>query len=194
MIHEVHARIHSFLQQLSVEPLHSPQDAKPDAFYNKAGLVPFVPGAERQYLVMKPVPKHAHMPPPAFQLCKGTRMYKKARGWRDIRETGDATGELEMLAVTGLREGIEELGVNLEGISRIIDLGAYTFSSAKTASPRHMWLFAAEMRSTESLLPFQAIAKITSARDWMPLSRFQAEGRDDHSTILADIEARLNKA
>ena len=191
MLSDVHAKIHDFLQGHSANALPGNPATLPDAAYNKAGVVPFIRGEEWRFLLMKPVAKHAHLKPPAFQLCKGTRMQKLAQGWKDVRDGMTVSGELETLPTTALREGIEELGLRLDAIQRLFDLGPYAFASAISADTKHMWLFAAEMTDEDALLHEREIALTTHARSWMTLEEFNREGRDDHRAILHDIATRL---
>ncbi len=191
---DVHARIHAFLQQLPVSPLNTEAALQPDGFYNKAGVIPYVTSHPRRFLVMKPVPKHAHLPPPSFQLCKGTRMQRLATGWQDLRDNEAIVATPETLAATALREGIEELGLSLEGIESLHDMGPYAFASSKSATPRHMWLFAAKLTHENALLPEAEVADTTAERGWMTLADFQQVGRDDHRRILADINKKLGAA
>lgn len=187
---DVHARIHAFLQQQSVTPLTA--CAEPRRLFTKAGLVPFVGvGAARRFLVMKPVPRHAHLAPPAFQLCKGTRMQLLPGGWQDLRDGGEAPEASEALEVTALREGMEELGVTPDGIEALYDGGPCAFASSRGGGMRSMWLFAARLRTEEALLPMSAVAASTHARRWMTLAEFSAEGRADHRPILAALAALL---
>jgi hypothetical protein len=188
---EHHARISAFLQEKSTRPLHASSAAQER--FNKAGVIPFMAGTPRRYLVMKPVAKHAHLPPPAFQLCKGTRMERLGNTWLDIRDLPKG-GEPETLAATALREGIEELGLSLPHIRALYDLGPYDFSSATSADKRSMWLFAAELPDESALLPERDMAETTAARAWMTLEAFGQKGRDDHRAILAAIAAQLDKA
>lgn len=186
---DVHARIHTFLQQQTVHNLHA-GEAQPDAFYNKAGVIPYT-GSPRRFLLMKPKPKHAHLPPPDFQLCKGTRMQNLSGTWKDLGDNEPHRGIPETLAATALREGIEELGLSLHGISALYNIGPYAFASSKSTQPRHMWLFAAHLTDESALLPEAEIADTTDIRQWLTLAEFQQCGRDDHRAILADINFKL---
>lgn len=154
----------------------------------KAGVVPFVGRAERFYL-MKPVARHANLAAPAFQLCKGTRMQHVEGRWRDLREEETPAGREELLAATALREGIEELGLRLENITALFELGPYIFSSAKTGNQRQMWLFAAQVKDEKDFLA--EVADTTAARQWLTLAEFEQVGRVDHRPILRDIAAKL---
>lgn len=186
----VHARIQAFLQQQTIAPLRQAAH-QPDPFYTKAGVVPYINGSERRFLVMKPHAKHAHLPPPEWQLCKGTRMQYLPSGWRDLAEGEPHTGTPETLAATALREGLEELGLLPESIEQLHDLGPYGFASAKSGSQRQMWLFAARMDDENALLPMAELAATTAARSWMTAAEFARSGRGDHIPILTDIASLL---
>lgn len=191
MVTDVHAKIHAFLQQCSMVKLHGHTPQMAISAYNKAGVVPFLRGRPWKFLLMKPVAKHAHLSPPAFQLCKGTRMQHLPSGWRDIRDSETPTGGLEPLPVTALREGLEELGLVPSSITKLIDVGPYVFSSAISADAKHMWLYAAQVEDEAALLPHSEIASTTAAREWMSLETFARHGRADHRPILEDIATRL---
>ncbi len=188
---DVHARIQAFLQQQTVHPLHAGGPTQPDSFYNKAGTLPYMDGSQRRFLVMKPVAKHAHLPAPAYQLCKGTRMQLLASGWRDLAVHEAHTGTPETLAATALREAIEELGLTLEAITALYDTGPYPFASSKSLTLRHMWLYAAKLNDENALLPMHEVADSTAERRWMTEAEFMIHGRDDHRLILADIARKL---
>ena len=187
----VHARIQTFLQQRTAPSLQSSARTEPDAFYNKAGVIPYINSPERRFLVMKPVAKHPHLPPPAYQLCKGTRMQCLPTGWVDIAEGSAVLGIPETLLATALREGIEELGLTLEAITQLHDVGPYMFASTKVQNARHMWLFTAELSSENALLPMEEVADSTAERSWMTAAEFAQQGRGDHTAILQDIAAKL---
>src|SRR4051812_27817889 len=176
-----HALMERFLQQRNVPPSQSGEN------FNKAGLVPFLRGEPYRFYVMKPVAAQAALGPPPFQLCKGTRMYRHVeKGWQDMRDGVIAGQEMEALSVTALREGIEELGVRLEALGGMLDLGPYTFASATSGKPRRMWLFAVEMQAENDVLPPDAVAQTTAERAWLSLAEFAAQGRNDHVSILRD--------
>jgi len=189
----VHARIQTFLQQQTVVPLAPPATVVEET-YLKAGVVPFVRGqGVIRYCLMKPVAKRPGLSPPAFQICKGTRMRKSDNGWIDMREPSENREGTETLTTTALREGIEELGINLEAITGIFDVGPYRFSSAHTGSDKHMWLYALEMASVDELLPMEHVEKSTAERGWLTADEFAVVGRDDHRYILRDIADKLEK-
>lgn len=190
---DIHAPIQRFLQQQTVTDLQRiPRPVAPEGV-TKAGVVPFLRGADYRYYLMKPIARHHDLGAPRFQLCKGTRMQQTPSGWQDMRDGQDIIGPMEPLAVTALRESIEELGMKLENIVRLHELGSYAFASAKTGKKKDMWLFAAEMASPEGFLPDADVATTTEARGWMNLAEFKVAGREDHLYILQDIAARLRE-
>jgi len=190
---DIHAPIHAFLQQQSITPL--PGDIVPfaDQQYMKAGIIPFVREAgEIRYLMMKPVAKKGALTPPSFQICKGTRMYlHRGSGWRDMKAGDEPVEGKEPLVVTALREGIEEVGLKLEAIASLQDVGPHKFSSETTGKNKYMWLFTAELGSAEALLPVAEVAHTTAERGWLTLAEFSQTGRIDHRAIISDIENRL---
>lgn len=192
---DIHALISEFLQERSIITLFSQAAQRDD--YQKSGVVPFLnDGGTYYFYVMKPIATRQELLPPKWQLCKGTRMCRSAAGgqWRDMR-SGDKTSDLqaEPLEFTALREGHEELGLLAEQIKRFFDAGPYRFSSAKTGQEKHMWMFAAEVRSKEGFLPASHVAATTADRCWLTVDEFKVVGRDDHLYILEDIQAKLKK-
>jgi hypothetical protein len=180
---DIHARIQQFLQQQTIRSLCEGGD---DQAYTKAGVVPFLRNPYRYYL-MKPVAKNPELGLPKFQLCKGTRMVKSGNTWKDMRD-GREAGVKETLAQTALREGIEELGINILNINELYDVGPYGFSSATTGKSKAMWLFAAEMASED--MPGE-VALTTAECAWLTAAEFEVAGREDHRYILSDIEKKL---
>lgn len=213
---DIHALIHDFLQQQTVVSLVADTYGRQDAQFIKAGVVPFlrIRGGQQtdpalsashgagqkaapetyhySYYVMKPVARHRGLAKPQFQLCKGTRMhYEPQSGWVDMRDGQTPNAKHESLAATALREGMEEVGLALENVAKLYDVGPYRFSSAKTGVERHMWLFAAEVKEGQRFAPTAALAATTDACNWLSLAEFTVVGRDDHLYILRDIEAKL---
>lgn len=191
---DVHARINDFLQHKTLVSLVPSVSQRDEWSYTKAGVVPFV-YHDNQFLFqfMKPVAKNASMPEPAFQICKGTRMrLDSLKGWCDMKEHETALSAKEPLLTTALREGIEELGLKLDVIAQILDVGSYPFSSEKTAKTKHMWLYALEMSSMEDMLPMSAVAGTTSERAWLAPEQFDTVGRSDHRAIVRSIETMLD--
>lgn len=179
-----HVQIQAFLAQHALE-----YDDLPTM--KKAGIVPFLPGESLRYCVMTPVGNKPELGAPDFQLCKGTRMYRHENGWRDMRGTIPENVELEPLAVTALREGMEELGLKLSNIERLSVLGEYRFISATNRFEMAMWMLAAKMKNAEDFLPLQDIAKNTATREWLTLAEFEEQGRPDHAHILGQMEKAI---
>jgi hypothetical protein len=187
MVNNIHALVRDFLQQKTVV---AQETGESPARYKKAGVVPYIHENGFRFYVMKPRGMRPDLGEPPFQLCKGTRMYRVDGRWRDMRDEvlGD---EKETLAETALREGIEELGVRLENIIQLIDMGPYRFSSATTGKDKEMWLFAAEMNDMADFASDSELAPATIARKWLTSSQFEVVGRPDHHYILRDIEGKL---
>jgi hypothetical protein len=191
MVTDIHARVRAFLQDESVETLTESVDSDR---YRKAGVIPYTREEDLRFYVMKPLGERPELGEPAFQLCKGTRMYHvPGVGWRDMRSEGNFNGEKETLAETALREGIEELGLKLENIHRLIDLGPYSFSSATTGRAKEMWLFAAEVKEMDDFASDGEVAFTTEARKWVSAADFAIVGRPDHHYILGDIAVKLTQ-
>jgi hypothetical protein len=180
----LHAEIHQFLQPFSLDVAELKQQTK-------AGIIPYLPGSHKRYYVMKPVASKPDLGLPEFQLCKGTRMYKAASGWADMRGAIPDHSILEPLAATALREGIEELGLVLSNIVGLKSLGEYSFQSATSSKPKTMFLFAAGMKNEYDFLASSAVAATTAERAWLTLEEFKKLGRPDHYHVLSQIEIKL---
>lgn len=192
MIH--HAVIDAFLQQQTITRLWEDVQANTSYQYNKSGVVPFiVSGGTFLYYVTKPRGKAPGLGKASFQICKGTRQYKGKDGrWHDIRsEEAQHAETKETLASTALREGNEELGLILDNIAALWDLGAFCFTSATTGKPKYMWLFAAKMHDKDRFLADHEVKESTQERCWVDLDEFAVVGRQDHVYILRQIEPRL---
>lgn len=155
--------------------------------FTKAGILPFLasPATENwRFLLMQPVAMHPERGPPRFQMAKGTRMQKQNGVWHDIYLAAKVAGELEPLGATALREGIEELGLDITRIARLFDAGAVSFTSAKTRQQKWMWLFAAQMQGADCLLPDAHVASTTGQRLWLDLPSVRRHARPDHVSII----------
>ncbi len=194
---DIHALIRKFLQQQTVVHLAEAKTLPSSRRYIKAGVVPFMRPAgqgEMVFYVVKPRSTLPDFGEPPFQICKGTRQHLvPGVGWCDMHSESSKNDEegTEHLAETALREGIEELGLKLENILSIFDMGGFGFSSVTTGKAKQMWLFASEMADEDEFLPDRDIALTTAGRQWMTAKEFAACGRDDHLYILPEIEARL---
>lgn len=155
--------------------------------------MPFVRSGGFKYFMMKPVSISPDLSEPPFQICKGTRQYQLPDGtWQDIRDGAGQHADIkETLAATALREGIEELGLKLDNIKYMLDMGAFNFSSATTGKTKYMWLFAAEIHHHDNFLSDAETTPSTQERKWVNCADFQAIGRKDHVSILQEIENRL---
>jgi hypothetical protein len=192
-MNDTHASISSFLQQLSQSTMVAEDGRGGMENHTKAGVVPFMRGVPRRFYMMRPASKIAGLGDAPFQICKGTRMhYSDQQGWHDIRKPADRLPQAETLLQTALREGIEEMGLKLANITRLIELGAYGFASVTTGRSKSMWLYAAEMIHEQDFLPADEIASSTAECRWFTLQDFVASGREDHRYILSDIDARLS--
>lgn len=190
---DIHALIRAFLQQQTIIPL--PADGQPFAendSYTKAGVVPFVRDEEGfRFFIMKPRSTAPELGIPPLQICKGTRMHHvPGAGWCDMRQ-GMKAADMETLAETALREGIEELGLKLENIGKLYEMGGFGFASATTGKPKQMWLFAASMLDEDDFLHDREVAMTTEARQWISAREFATSGREDHRPTLSNIETRL---
>ena len=192
---DVHARIHTFMQQKTTTPLVGETLIFPDQQYMKAGVVPFIRQPSHiLYLMMKPIAKSSMLPPPTFQICKGTRMFlHRGSGWRDMKAGDEVVENKEHLMVTAFREGIEEVGLVPEAIVSVQDVGPYKFLSERTGKNKYMWLYTTELASPDDLLPMSDIASTTAQREWLTAEQFEAEGRLDHRAIVQDIDGKLQK-
>ncbi len=196
---DIHALIQTFLQARPVTSLLAEDFVAPmgQDEYQKAGIVPFIIEEGQLYFyVMKPTAARPGMPPPKWQLCKGTRMYRSnASGkWKDMRAGEKVDNvDIETLALTALREGNEELGLKPETIVNLFDVGPYRFSSAHTGQDKHMWMFAAELDERDEFLPASHVAVTTADRCWLASDEFKLVGREDHLYILDEIQAKLAK-
>ena len=178
-----------FLKTHSVAPLGA--SPAPDV-YTKAGLIPYLRlGEEFLYYVMKPAAKRPDLPPPEFQLCKGTRMSNASGQWADIKEGAVIDAGAEPLAQTALREGMEEIGLVLENIVQLYEIGAFDFASASTGKNKTAWFFAAQVAEQGRFTQPDAT---TAECKWMTLLEFAIAGRADHHYILSQIDAILKES
>jgi hypothetical protein len=156
---------------------------------NKAGILPVI---GQEVMLMKPVAEHKHLKPPAWQIAKGTRMVQINGSWRDMRksETLPAHAQLEPLVCTALREGIEEIGLKLENIQSLEDIGVRAFRSVSTGKEKHMQLFVCHIRQRGDFLDALSIAPTTAEIGWFPLNHLPDDIRSDNVGILQSIAKR----
>jgi hypothetical protein len=142
---------------------------------------------------MKPVSKQPELGEPEFQLCKGTRMFYENGVWQDMKTTAEKD-EMEDLSYTALREGVEELGLVIESIASLYDMGPFGFTSATSGKKKASWMFVAKMHDNAEWLPLSVIAETTAARETVTLAEFKKIGRPDHVFILEQIDCLLGEA
>lgn len=176
-------------------PLAAP--TQPDEAVIKAGILPFLPAPSPdgwKWLFMRPVAEHPHLPPPPLQICKGTRMGLSGGKWKDVKKKFSPHDfeRLETPAETALREGVEELGLELSAILRLYDLGDAEFSSASTGKKKSMRLFAAELADERHLLPMESVEPSTAERRWCSLQEFAWQARPDHLDIVEKSRSMLD--
>ena len=186
-----HQSIAAWLENMSAHALPEITPAEPAL--NKSGVLPFVPTgsdpAQWRFLLMRPQAEHPELPPPLLQICKGTRMGLRKGKWRDISKQAKAEEyeSIEPLLYTALREGIEELGLMLEGITSLVDAGTVNFLSSRSGKPKPLYLYLAEMQHEEALLPMEEVEPSTAERRWLSLEEFYQQGRQDHAEIVHKV-------
>ncbi len=165
-----------------------------------AGIVPVeINGKNVRIWLMRPEARKPHLPPPEFQIGKGTRMRRGAEqgGWHDLTETDmplsdDSTIQAESLLRTAVREGEEELGVLPTNIERLWDVGVFSFTSASTGAAKQMWLYVAALHDVNLLQRPDKQYGHTQECHWLDLSTDLVLIRPDHADVLQDIAARYN--
>jgi hypothetical protein len=187
-LEHVHTSIQHFLRGMPVRAagVDAPRD-----FVTKAGLLPVRrEGDALSFYLMQPRGDKPQLGPPPFQLCKGTRMALRDGQWHDLRDEGEAADDAEPLVVTALREGIEEIGLKLENVTALYDLGFHDFASASSGRRKGLWLFAATVRDAADFLPPDAA---TADCRWFTPAQYAAAGRPDHAAIMALAAGRLQE-
>lgn len=173
--------------------IHTPTrwaDAICDEAVNKAGLIPYV--IEPQailYLMHQPNASKPELGPPGWQICKGTRMRLEAGRWTDIRKPAGHMESAESLQATALREAIEELGIKLENLLNLHDIGNRDYHSATRGNRKTMRLFLSQVQDKDNFLPLSEIATSTQDRRWMSAEEFRREGREDFIPIMNAMDA-----
>lgn len=157
-------------------------------YLNKAGIVPYH-AESHAVLLMKPVARHKHLTPPGWQVAKGTRMVRKKNQWQDVTKSlvRDPESQIEPLACTALREGIEEVGLKLENIEDLKDLGAHTFYSSSTGKQKQMALFLCMVRNRNDFLEHGKIAASTAETGWFLLSQLPSDMRQDNLALMEAV-------
>lgn len=165
-----------------------------------AGVVPFkVTRAHGfEWYVVKPDAKKPDLPPPPFQIAKGTRQMRDGKLWRDIEKEdrpyttihgGDSHELLEPLLHTALREGREELGLDIENIAMLWDAGVHRFASASTQKLKYMQLYPLKLHNDTQF--FAPDAEVGKSAECVWLEADNDTLREDHAAILRDIELFL---
>jgi len=159
----------------------------------KVGVLPFLPARDGGWrvLLMKPRAEEKHLSPPSFQIAKGTRRINMNGSWCDMREDDLRHADpsfWEPLVGTALREGNEEVGVKASNITKLFDMGGFTFTSTTKALVKPLHMFAAEIRDKDDFAPFE---HTTAEVSWMGEDDIAKIGRADHAKIVLDIMARL---
>lgn len=152
-----------------------------------AGVVPFcrINGEWMVYLA-KPVAAKPDLPPPKFQIGKGTRMMRSNGKWRDCKNP-DLPLDIataEPLAVTALREAQEELGLVLDNISRMVDTGTQIMYSTTGGHAKAIALYFAEINDATRFVATSIERASTAARGWFNPWKSADEIRDDHRMLI----------
>jgi hypothetical protein len=168
--------------------------------YDKAGVLPYYFGnnGEIHVLLMRPVAKKPHLPPPEFQTGKGTREWFGLKpdgtmGWikYEVGKEGQDLTTLEPTFTSMVREGMEELGLRPANIRHIIELGEAGFVSATDNSPKRMWFYAAEVGDPEAFDPPSKKHADTDKLAWYSEAEILKQGatgiRPDYVSILVDM-------
>lgn len=152
-----------------------------------AGVVPFCRiGGEWMVYLAKPAAAKPHLPPPKFQIGKGTRMILDGDEWRDC-ENSDlpiAAENSEPLAVTALREAQEELGLVMANITRFIDAGIQIMYSTTGGNAKPIALYFAELTDPTDFTATDPFRAGTEARGWFNPWKSLDEMRDDHRMLI----------
>lgn len=184
---QAHRAMDAWLMENAITPLPAPMR---EENVTKAGLLPFIRRTQTEQwklLLMRPRADKPALGPPLLQLCKGTRMQRFHGTWQDIK--GDIlpadSADPEPLSRTALREGLEELGLPVSGITRLFDAGTHAFTSASSSKPKYLRLFLAEVTEENGLLPAAGIAATTAERAWLSLQECTPERvRGDHIPLI----------
>jgi 8-oxo-dGTP pyrophosphatase MutT (NUDIX family) len=160
-----------------------------------AGLVPFcfAKNGGMKFYVARPQARKPDLPPPPYQIGKGTRMMHDGKTWRDISTDDLPLGEgvdAEALYVTALREAEEELGLRPESVEHpIYAFGVHRFFSATTREPKDMALFFTELDEKHRFSPPDATHGKTEDCRWLSLPADEALLRPNHARALSRFES-----
>jgi hypothetical protein len=163
------------------------QDVPANRLY-LAGLVPFRQDrAGWEFFVVRPEARKPDLPPPPFQLAKGTRMWAPdGQNWCDVTPDDLPLGAealAEPLEVTALREAEEELGIAPQAIARLYHGGVHRFFSATTREEKQMMMLFAELRHPDDKFTPDALHGKTAETAWMRLEQRDSM-RPNHAAVL----------
>lgn len=162
---------------------------------NKAGIVPIYIDADKNIscMLMKPKPKHADLPPPGWQITKGTRMKLMGKQWVDLPANLDDSGaaRVESMATVALRETMEEIGLRLNNIRHMLDIGIHSFSSAKSGEPRQKALYACIVDDQFDFAPLEDCDPKTAAREWFNIDYLPEDIRADNASLIGHVVAEI---
>lgn len=158
--------------------------------FMKAGVLPFCDISDRrEYMFMKPASRHGD--DPGIQIAKGSRLYKLGDNWEDSKERPELTRNVhaipENILITALREGYEELGLNLQNIKWILSGSIQPYRVKGIGEGRRMFLVPIEVKNKEDFhLPVEEGVEIF----WFDKSRF-GELRPDYTELASKIDTQL---
>lgn len=159
----------------------------------KAGVLPFITEEKaRLYLLMRPLARKPEAGPPPFQIAKGSRLAYVGGRWEDSKNDNTILNHPEArenIHVTALREGVEELGLNLAKARRMYLGMEFPFTSASTGITKQVWVNAIEMEGRDCLLSMD-LADTAEVR-WMSLPEIEHSCRVDHAPIVKAIDKAL---
>lgn len=174
----------------------------PEGEITKCGILPFISAdsPERyQCYLMRPVASKPHLPPPEWQICKGTRLVRLHAGgqdkpWEDMEDGVDYTNKRynkESVLDCAIREGNEEIGLINNNIKKIYNLSLCSFSSASSGKAKWMHLFAVTVVNPECWGVLDAAT--TAACEWIALENMEAIARKDHFDLIKSATYRLHQ-
>jgi hypothetical protein len=160
---------------------------------NKAGFIPYcIYHGNPLVLLMKPKAEKAYLPPPLFQIAKGTRLVRINGKWQDLKrnmmEQKFAKDDLEDLQATALREAEEEIGLWPEILTNIKNLGIFEFVSSSHNLPKKMAIYTAKIDYDQKFaIPDSATAQTA----WINPKIQESEIREDHRMIINRVMEKI---
>ena len=164
--------------------------SKPEQAINLAAILPVYQENSDDFplvMLMRPKASKPDLPPPLFQVCKGTRMQRMDGAWQDI--TADKLpipddDYAEPLAMTALREGEEEIGLRASNIITMASVGIVPFISSSSGNCKYMALFVAAIKDPDAFdKPSETLAKTAETR-WIAPHMKQALVKPDHADCI----------